>query len=141
MIILWFIVFIVLLLLELITANLITIWFSIGALAAFITSTITDNAMVQVIVFIIVSSISLLLTRKVVDKIRKRKIVPTNLDRVVGKVGVVTRDITQNDYGEVKVNGSIWTALSKKEIKKDSQVKVLKIEGVKLIVEKIEEEE
>ena len=136
----WFVLFIALLLIELATINLITIWFSLGALAAFITSFITNNVVIQVVVFIIVSIISLLLTKKVVKKIRTRKIIPTNLDRVVGKIGIVTKDVTENSHGEVKVEGNIWTAISKEEIKKDSQVKVLKIEGVKLIVEKKEEE-
>ena len=129
MIVMWFSIFIILLLIELATVNLITIWFSLGALGAFIASFITDNVVIQVVVFIIVSIISLLLTKKVVKKIRTRKIVPTNLDRVVGKTGIVTKDITKNVYGEVKVDGSIWTAISKEEIKKDSQVKVLKIDG------------
>lgn len=136
----WLISFLLLLFIEIITINLVTIWFAVGSLAALITTTITDNITIQVIVFIVVSTLSLIVTKPLVSKLRKRKITPTNLDRVIGKEGVVTKDISKNTYGEVKVGGSIWTATSTKKIKKDSQIKVLKIDGVKLVVEKIEEE-
>lgn len=136
----WLISFLLLLFIEIITINLVTIWFALGSLAALIATTITDNCTIQVIVFIVVSAISLIVTKPLVSKLRKRKITPTNLDRVIGKEGVVTKDISKNAYGEVKVGGSIWTATSANNIKKDSQVKVLKIDGVKLVVEKIEEE-
>lgn len=137
---LWVCIFLVLLFIELITVNLVTIWFAFGALGAIIATFITDNITIQIIIFIIVSIISLIITKPFVNKIRKRKITPTNLDRVIGKEGIVTKDITKNSYGEVKVNGSLWTAASKERIKKDTQVKVLKIDGVKLIVEKVKEE-
>lgn len=136
----WFIIFLVLLFIELITVNLVTIWFAIGSLGAMITSLITSNVTIQVIVFIIISIISLLITKPFLKKLRTREIIPTNLDRVIGKTGVVTKDILKDTYGEVKVGGSIWTATSNKKIKKDSQIKVLKIEGVKLLVEEVKEE-
>lgn len=137
----WFVIFLVLLLIELATTNLVTIWFALGSLGAMITSFITSSVTIQIVVFIIISVVSLLITKKAVKKLRTRKIIPTNLDRVVGKTGVVTKDISTNVYGEVKVEGGTWTATSKEKIKKDSQVKVLKIDGVKLVVEKIEEKE
>lgn len=135
----WLISFLLLLFIEVITINLVTIWFALGSLAALITTILTDNVNIQVIVFIVVSAVSLIITKPLVAKLRKRKITPTNLDRVIGKEGVVIQEISKNSYGEVKVGGSVWTATSTKNIKKDSQVKVLKIDGVKLVVEKIEE--
>ena len=54
---------------------------------------------------------------------------------------MVTKEISKNTYGEVNVKGSIWTATSKKEIKKGASIKVVKIEGVKLLVEEIKEED
>lgn len=136
----WFILVLVLLFIELITINLVTIWFVIGSLAAMITTLITDNVTIQIIVFIVVSLISLIATKPFIKKMRTRKIIPTNLDRVIGKTGIVTKEITKDSYGEVKVEGSIWTATSKTKIEKGSQIEVLKIDGVKLVVEKIKEE-
>lgn len=137
---LWLIAFLVLLLIELCTINLVSIWFAIGALGGMVTSYFTENVTIQIIVFIIVSVIALLVTRPFVTKIRKRKITPTNLDRVIGKEGIVTKEILKNSYGEVKVAGNKWTATSKKEIEEGKEVRVLKIEGVKLLVEEIEED-
>lgn len=136
----WFILFLALLFLELITINLVSIWFAIGACAALITASLTDNVMIQITVFILISIIALLVTKPIVKKLRKRQITPTNLDRVIGKIGIVTKQITKNSYGEVKVEGSIWTAKASKRIKEKSQIKVLKIEGVKLLVEEVKEE-
>lgn len=137
---LWFIVFLILLLIELCTINLVSIWFAIGTLGALVTAYFIDNIMVQIVVFILLSVIALLITKPFVAKVRKRKIIPTNLDRVIGKEGVVTKEILKNSYGEVKVSGNKWTATSKKEIKEGKEIKVLKIEGVKLLVEEIEED-
>lgn len=91
----WLVIFVVLLIVELFTVNLVSIWFAIGALVAGIVSYFIDNMMIQIAVFIIVSTISLLLTNKFVEKLRKGRVVATNLDRVIGKIGLVTEDITK----------------------------------------------
>lgn len=140
MIQLWFILAVVCITIELITVNLVTIWFVFGAIAALIIASIIDNIIIQISVFILISIISLLATKPIVKKLRKRKIEPTNSDRVIGKTGIVTKEITKNSYGEVKVNGSIWTAKSDKKIKERAQIKVLNIEGVRLLVEEIKED-
>lgn len=137
----WIIIFLVLLFIELVTINLVSIWFAIGALASAISTYFTDNITIQIIVFIVVSVIALIITKPIVKKLRVRKIEPTNLDRIIGKEGVVTKEISKNTYGEVNVKGSIWTATSKKEIKNGASIKVLKIEGVKLLVEEKKEED
>lgn len=136
----WFIIFLVLLFIELITINLVSIWFALGSLAAYISTYFTDNITIQIIVFIVVSIVTLIVTKPLIKKFRVREIQPTNLDRVIGQEGIVTKEISKNSFGEVKVKGSIWTATAKEEITKGTQVKVLKIEGVKLLVEKVKEE-
>ena len=139
MTIIWFIAFIILLLIELATVNLVTIWFAIGAVAGLITTMFTDSFLIQLIVFIVVSLVALLLTKPLIKKFKGFNVIPTNSDRVIGKVGEVTKEIKADKYGEVKVYGNIWTASSKEEIEVGEKVKVLAIDGVKLIVEKEEE--
>ncbi len=134
----WMIVFLILLFVELATVNLVSIWFAVGALCAFIVSYFIDLLYIQIIVFIVVSSITLLLTRKVVDKIKENK-EATNLDRVIGKIGIVTSEITKLEPGEVKVDGKKWSAISTKKIKVGSKVEILSIDGVKLNVKEIKE--
>ena len=70
---------------------------------------------------------------------RKTDIEATNSDRVIGKSGEVIKEISNNEYGEVKVFGNVWTATSKQNLSVGDKVKVISIEGVKLIVEKEEE--
>ncbi len=138
MVIGWFIAFVILLVIELVTVNLVTIWFAIGSVAAIITTIFTDSILIQCIVFTIVSVISLLITKPLIKKFKKFDVEPTNSDRVIGKVGEVTQKIEKNKYGEVKVYGNTWTASSKDVIDVGERVKVLSIDGVKLIVEKEE---
>ncbi len=135
----WLILFIILALFELATTNLVSIWFAIGALITTFVSLINDNLMLNLAVFTISSLILLILTKKFVKKIKNKEIVPTNLDLVIGKIGTVTEDILKDEIGEVKVLGKKWSAYSNKEIKKDSKVKILSINGVKLKVEEIKE--
>ena len=95
--------------------------------------------MIHLAVFTITSILLLLLTKPFVKKIKKKDVVPTNLDRVIGKVGVVTEKIEKDGIGEVKVLGKRWSAYSDKEIKENCKVKVLSINGVKLKVEEFKE--
>jgi membrane protein implicated in regulation of membrane protease activity len=136
MVIGWFIAFVILLVIELATVNLVTIWFAIGAVAAIITTVFTDSILIQSIVFVVVSVIALLITKPLIKKFKKFEVEPTNSDRVIGKVGDVVKKIEKNKYGEVKVYGNTWTASSKDVIEVGERVKVLSIDGVKLVVEK-----
>lgn len=137
----WLVIFVILLIVELSTVSLVSIWFAIGALAAGLVAYFIDNMMIQIAVFIIVSVISLLLTNKFVSKIRKSDVIPTNLDRVIGKIGIVTEEISKLEPGEVKVDGKRWSAVSTKKIKVGRKVEILSIDGVKLHVKEVEEKE
>ena len=135
----WFVAFIILLVIEMMTVNLVSIWFAIGAVAAIISTIFTDSFIIQLIVFVIVSIIALLITKPLVKKFKGFNVEPTNSDRVIGKTGEVTKKIEKNKYGEVKIFGNTWTATSDTPIDEGERVKVLSIDGVKLIVKKEEE--
>lgn len=130
----WLILFVILIILELCTVNLVTIWFAFGALLAYVVSLFTDNVMIQTTVFLVVSVITLIFTRTIVKKYLLTKPSRTNADMLIGKIGVVTKEITKTDIGEVKVDGKYWSAKANKKIKEGSKVEILSIEGVKLIV-------
>ena len=135
----WLVLFVVLALFELVTVNLVSIWFSLGALITTFVSLATDNLMIHLAVFTISSILLLLLTKPFVKKMKKRDKIPTNLDMVIGKKGIVTETIEKDGIGEVKVLGKKWSAYSDKEIEENSKVKILSINGVKLKVEEIKE--
>ena len=135
----WLVIFIVLVIIELLTINLVTVWFAIAAVFALLVDIITRNTMLEIIVFIVSSFLLLLLTKPLIKKIKVKKVEATNLDMVINKVGIVTEDILDDKIGEVKVLGKRWSAYSNTELKKDEKVKILSIDGVKLKVEKIGE--
>ncbi len=132
----WLIAFFGLLLIELVTVDLVSIWFALGALAALITTFITESILIQTIVFIFVSIIALLVTRPLMKKFKINGFEPTNTDRVIGKVAEVTKEIKPNSYGEVVVFGNEWMAVSKEKIAVGEKVVIEKIDGAKLIVKK-----
>ncbi len=135
----WLIFFIILVIIELITVNLVTIWFALGALVTSLVSLYTTDTVILLAVFTLVSLLLLLITKPVVKKLKVKKVVATNLDQVIGKTGVVTEPIAKDKIGEVKVLGKRWSAYSDREISKDKKVKILSISGVKLKVEEKEE--
>ena len=133
----WLIFFIILVIIELITVNLVTIWFALGALITSLVSLYTTDTVILLAFFVITSLLLLILTKPVVKKLNVKKVVATNLDQVIGKTGIVSVPIEKDKRGEVKVLGKTWSAYSDKEISKDKKVKILSISGVKLkVVEK-----
>ena len=129
---------------EAFTSQLVSIWFVLGSVCAAITSIFTDSILIQTSVFLVVTLVSLLVTRPLINKWKQKKgVTSTNADRLIGKIGIMLSDIEDvQKVGQVKVEGEIWTAKSQyAPISKDSKVKVLSIEGVKLIVEPTENTE
>ena len=140
--IIWLVILIVLLVIEVITLGLSTIWFAGGALIAFIAALIGANVWVQTVLFLVVSIILLLFTRPVVMRFLNKYKTTTNAESLIGQQAVVTQTINNlMGRGEVFVNGMEWTARSEQNqdtIEKDTVVRILRIDGVKLIVEKKE---
>ena len=139
MTIFWFILFIVMLVVEFLTAGLVSIWFAFGALCTMLIAYLTDILVIQIASFIIISILTLILTKPLIKKFKVFDVQPTNSDRVIGKIADVTKDITPNNFGEVKIFGNYWTAISEEKIKAGTKVRVKSIDGVKLIVEKEKE--
>ncbi len=122
---------------EAVTAQLISIWFVIGAVAGLISVFCGANLYVQLLVFIAVSVLALVITRPLVKKYIKPKKEHTNADRVLTQEGIVVEEINNTlGKGQVKVDGKLWTARSANGdiIPEGSIVETEKISGVKLIV-------
>lgn len=140
--IMWLAIFILFVLVELVTTNLVTIWFAIGAIFAGITAVITPNIYIQICVFIVISLIALILTHPFLKQMHLKSISRTNADMVIGKEGIVTQKITKLNSGMVKINGILWTAILEEksktsEIPENTIIFVLGINGVKLIVREV----
>lgn len=137
----WLIVFIVLLLIEIVTLGLTTIWFAIGALAALVAAYIGVGVIGQVIVFLVVSIVLLVLTRPIAVKFFNRERERTNAESLIGQRAVVKEEVNAlNGDGKVEVNGMEWSAKTEESdvIEPGTVVYIKGIQGVKLIVEKEE---
>lgn len=139
--VLWLIAMIVLLIIEAVVPGLISIWFALGALAALVAALFHAPFWLQVVWFLVVSILTLLLTRPFVKKYVNNRVTPTNADIVIGKEAVVTEAIDNlQEKGAVRLEGKIWTARMADEnagAEVGETVRILRIEGVKLITEKI----
>lgn len=142
--IIWLVVFVLALLLEWGTSELVSIWFAIGAVISLILSLIPGVAWwIQLIVFVVISAAILIFLRPFLKKLLKNSRVDTNIDEIIGKKGFMTADYTDTEVGEVKIQGVLWTAINTEEnecLKKGDKVVVVAIQGNKLIVKKIKEE-
>lgn len=134
----WLLIVVLLGILEIMTTNLVSIWFVISGLLAMVISLFTDSLYIQIGVFVLVGVLLIPMSKRIYKKINTKKVF-TNLDRVIGMKGIATSDILKNTIGEVKVGGKLWSSYSSHDIKKDEYVKVLAIDGVKLKVEKWED--
>ena len=134
--ILWLAAVVVLLVIEIATLGLTTIWFAGGALIAGIAAVAGAGRVVQFVLFLIVSLILLIFTRPIAMRYLNTNRTRTNAESLIGKEAVVTQTIEN-----LKNQGQVieWTARTddnEKMIEKDTVVEIERIEGVKLIVKK-----
>ena len=137
----WLLLFIVLLVIEILTMGLTTIWFAGGALVSFVACLFGAGLEAQVYLFIGVSLILLIFTRPAVKKYLNRNTVKTNAESLVGKtVQVKERIDNRNGTGMALLGGQEWTARSVTDdvvFEPGEEGVVSEIRGVKLILKKI----
>lgn len=138
----WLILFVVLLIIEIFTMGLTTIWFAGGALVALILAFVGFTLPVQIIAFLLVSVLLVVLTRPIAVKYFNREREKTNAESLIGQKAVVIEQIdTLHGQGRVEVNGMEWSAKTDeiKEIIEVGEVVMIEgIQGVKLIIRKEE---
>jgi len=131
------IVFVVLefLIVEFTGRVLSAIWFALGAAGALITATLVPTFVPQLIVFLVLSGVTLYFTRPLAKKYAKVKVTATNANRALEMVGVVRERVNKFE-GTVHVNNKLWSARTVwgEPIEEGALVDVLRIEGVRLIV-------
>lgn len=138
----WLIALVVLLIVEIITLGLTTIWFAGGALIAFLAAVMGMSTIVQVIIFLVVSFVLLFFTRPIAAKYFNTNRIRTNSESLIGQEAKVTMKIDNfNQQGMVVVNGQEWSARSADDqiIEPEKPVIIVQISGVKLIVKEKEE--
>ncbi|HIZ65778.1 MAG TPA: NfeD family protein [Candidatus Blautia pullicola] len=138
--IIWLVLLAVLLLIEIVTLGLTTIWFAGGALIALLVSLAGGPLWLQIGLFLVVSILLLFFTRPWAVKYMNKNRQKTNVESIPGKTGVVIQAIDNlKAEGQVAINGQEWTAKSADgcPVEKGKVIRVLAVEGVKVIVEEV----
>lgn len=133
----WIIIFIAVSVIEVHTQQLVAIWFSIGSFIAVFVNFFGFDIGTQLIVFILVSIISMLAFRPTIKKYYKPKNTKTNLDLIIGQTGYVIEDFNSlTNEGRVQLQGMDWAAVAllNEDLKKGDKVEVKSVQGVKLFV-------
>lgn len=137
----WLAIFVITIVIEAMTQDIVSIWFTVGSFASLCISYLAPW-WVELIVFVVISTVCLLLTRPLVKKIMRSQIRKTNSDDLIGQKVKLLSDVTKFDMGTVKINSVIYNVIiaeDEEDIKKDTVVEIVSIKGNKLIVRKVEE--
>lgn len=136
--IIWLVLLVLLLVIEVATMGLTTIWFAGGALVALLANLIGLHEVIQVVLFLLVSGLLLALTRPVAIRYLNKDRIRTNAESLIGRTAVVIEEIDNlKAMGCVTIDGQEWTARCESDdhvISKDQVVVIRAIQGVKLIV-------
>lgn len=141
--IIWLAAFVILIGIEAVSMALTTIWFAGGAIVAFFLAILGVNYTIQTVAFFLVSCLLLFFTRPFALKYVNNKTVKTNVEGLIGKRARITAAVDNDrSTGVAVVSGQEWTARSAdgRPIDEGEMVKIDAINGVKLIVSRIEEE-
>ena len=139
--IVWLALLILFFIVEASTVTVVSIWFAAGSLAALIASMLGAPTWLQTVLFFVVSVALLLALRPVTKKYFTPRLTKTNVDSVIGSVGIVTVAIDNiQAVGTIKLGAMEWTARSTsgEQIPAGTRVKVDRIEGVKAFVTPVE---
>ena len=138
----WFCLMLGFLIVEAVCAiHLVSMWFAAGALVAMLISFLGAPLWLQILLFLVVSSALVVLLWPFIKKYLNPQLKKTNLDAIIGSIGIVTADIDNiQAVGQVKLGAMEWTARSTSgnAIPKGTKVKVDRIEGVKAFVSPVE---
>lgn len=137
--IVWLIVVIAMIVLEVSTYQLVTVWFALGAAVSLIASLFKVSGTAQLMIFVIVSLVSLIASRPLVKKIQSAPKEKTNADRVIGQIAKVIQPVSADNRGRIRVDGLDWSAAVQN--KEDSfeigeEAQVVRIEGVTAYIQR-----
>ncbi|AWX06593.1 NfeD family protein [Prevotella intermedia] len=138
----WLLVSLLCLVLELTNGDFFIMCFAIGGVAAAIVSAFSDSFTLQVIVFAVVSALSIFFVRpfalKYLHKNKDNRV--SNADAIIGRIGKVTEPIAANGYGRVKVDGDSWKAVAANNlaIEEGTTVRIVALNSIIVTVERAE---
>jgi len=140
--ILWGSLILISLIVELITDELTIIWGTVGGVFAFLAAILRSEIWLQLLIFIVFTSLTIIVSRPIIKKYAKKETIRTNADRIIGMVAIVCEPFKNNEVGKVMVNGQTWraTSTSNEAFFEGEKVQVEGLSGTKVIVSKINNE-
>ena len=136
-VLIWILIAVVFIILELITTTFFLVWFGIGSVVAALLNYWGFDIYIQFTGFVIVSAVLILLTRKFADKITPENSKKTTAERLIGLNAKVIRQVDDSSY-IVRVSGEEWSAHTNDPVDIGDTVKVVGINSIILIIEKID---
>ncbi len=130
----WIIAGLILAALEMIVPGLVIIWFGIAGVITGILAIFVHNPYIQFGVFIVLSAVMVVFSQRIARKITHKEPEQVGANRMVGVTGIVVQPIAPPELGRVKVNGDEWRAEASVAIARGARVRVLGVEGTRLIV-------
>lgn len=138
----WLLLCALCLVIEILTVGFLLFFPGVGAFITFLSSLFIDSIAIQIGIFVISSTLLIIFIRPIFTKFLKTKDLPTNSDSLIGKTGIVLKEIVGPDnVGQIKIQGEVWSAIceDKVTLKANSIVTVTSIDGVKLVVKEYTE--
>ena len=136
-VIFWIFIAIILGITESLTLSLTSIWGALAATLCAVFASFGISFKISVYLFIGITVVLLLCTRPFIKHFLLKENFPTNADRIIGVEGIVTKGITKDNSGVIKVLGQFWTAVANEniDIPEGTRVVVRSINGVKVKVD------
>ena len=134
----WILVAIICGAIEIFTAGFWFLWLAIAGVivALLVQFGLLPGLELQLLVFALFTLLLIIFTRPLIVKFVKSNDTVSNVKALIGQHGITLTSIVPMQFGQVKVNGEIWTAVTEEELEEDTRVEVIGIDGVKLLVKK-----
>ncbi|HOQ09198.1 MAG TPA: NfeD family protein [Syntrophomonadaceae bacterium] len=134
----WILVAIVCGAIEIFTAGFWFLWLAIAGVvvALLVQFGLLPSLELQLLIFALITLLLIIFTRPLVMKFVKSNDAVSNVKALIGQHGITISRIVPMQFGQVKVNGEIWTAISEEELEENTRIEVIGIDGVKLLVKK-----
>lgn len=134
----WILIAVIAGIIEIFTSGFWFLWLSLAAILVAAGASLKWLVKLpgQLLIFSLFTLIFIIFTRPLVLKTIKTNDTKSNTDALMGQHGVTLTAITPWEYGQIKVNGEVWSVVSQEEIEAGTRVQVIGIEGVKLVVKR-----
>jgi len=135
---LWIIAGLIIAALEMVVPGFVIIWFGVAAVVTGVLALFVRSTWAQAGIFVVLSGLLVFLAQWISRRITRPEPEPAGANRMPGATGVVVQEVGPGRVGRVKVTGEEWRAEAEEELGQGTRIRVLKVDGTRLIVEAAE---